>query len=428
MQPPPAPILVLVSLLVAACATGKAVVTDVPPTTTVARAAADAWLVVGRSGEDRLRVMLASTGEERGRLPVGVPSETWDHVLTATPDGSSTVIQNVLVQPGSGGPRRSIRGAWRLPTVGLDVMPVGVAADGNTAALVEDRGPDAPAPATSRCAILKGALDPRPRVVELKGAFDFDAISPDGATLFVVEHLPAPPDGHYQVRAVDVATGALRDGVIVDKRNIDEQMGGWPIDQLRRPSGMVFTLYRGEEHPFIHALDTVGAGAVCIDLPATGSDPAEAARDWGVVASGNGRYVIAANATLGLVVDIDPTNLIARRQTNFQPTAGQAVAVAKYGDPEPGPVGRRVVAAPDGSAVFAAGATGIVRIAMDDLGVTARMLEGERIDALALTPDGSALFALRHADGGIVKLDATSGRIREPVPGGGFDRLVAVVP
>ncbi len=434
MQRPPAPILVLASILVAACATGKAVVTDVPPTTTAAPAAADAWLVVGRAGEDRLRVMLASTGEERGRLPVGVPSDTWDHVLTATPDGSSTVIQTVAVQPGSGDPQRSIRGAWRLPTVGLDAMPVGVAADGTTTALVEDRGPDAPTPATSRFAILKGALDPRPRIVELKGVFDFDAISPVGATLFVVEHLPAPPDGHYQVRAVDVATGALRDGVITDKRNIDEQMGGWAIDQLRRKDSLVLTLYRGAEHPFIHALDTVGAWAVCIDLPAGAGDTADAAvaadtaRDWGLVAIPGGQSVVAANARLGLVVDIDPMNLVARRQTSFQPTAGHGVTLAKYDDPEAAPIGRRVLAAPDGSAVFAAGATGIVRIAMDDLGVTARMLEGESIDAFALTPDGSALFALRHADGRIVKLDVISGRILGPVPGEGFDRLVAVVP
>ena len=65
---------------------------------------------------------------------------------------------------------------------------------------------------------------------------------------------------------------------------------------------------------------------------------------------------------------------------------------------------------------------------MDDLGVTARLLDGDAIDALALAPDGSTLFALRRADGRIVRLDAASGRILAPVPGDGFDRLVAVLP
>jgi hypothetical protein len=134
------------------------------------------------------------------------------------------------------------------------------------------------------------------------------------------------------------------------------------------------------------------------------------------------------NETLGLVVDVDPTNLVARRQATFEPTAGRRVILAKLGTPEAGRVGRRVVATPDGSAVFAAGASGVVRIAMDDLGITARMLPGEVIDALALSPDGKTLFALRHVDGRIVRLDTASSRTLSPVPGEGFDRLVAVMP
>jgi hypothetical protein len=427
MQRTPGPILLL-TVLVAACSSGPAVGSSIPPTTSAAPASADARLVVGRSGEDGLRVILASTGEEIDRVSVGVPSEAWDRVLTATPNGTSTVIQNELVQPASGGGRRTIPGAWRLPTVGLDAMPVGLAADGSTTALVEDRAPDAPGSATTRFAILKGALDPRPRIIELAGAFDFDAISPVGATLFVVEHLAAPPVGHYQVRAVDVANGHLLDGVITDKRNVDEQMGGYAIAQLRRRDGLVLTLYRGAEHPFIHALDTVGGWAVCIDLPAAGHEAIDAARDWGLVATAGGQSVVAVNETLGLVVDVDPTNLVARRQAAFEPTAGRGTILAKVGTPEAGPVGRRVVAAPDGSAVFAAGASGVVRIAMDDLGVTARMLPGEVIDAVALSPDGRTLFALRHVDGRIVRLDTASGQTLAPVPGAGFDRLVAVLP
>ena len=59
-------------------------------------------------------------------------------------------------------------------------------------------------------------------------------------------------------------------------------MGGYPITQLRRPDGMVFTLYRGAEHPFIHALSSIDAWAVCIDLPATDDDDAATALDWGL--------------------------------------------------------------------------------------------------------------------------------------------------
>ena len=44
------------------------------------------------------------------------------------------------------------------------------------------------------------------------------------------------------------------------------------------------------------------------------------------------------------------------------------------------------------------------------------------------TPDGSAIYALLHAGGRIVRLDAASGRVTGEVPGSGYDRLAAVVP
>ena len=64
----------------------------------------------------------------------------------------------------------------------------------------------------------------------------------------------------------------MRETVIVDKRNLSESMGGWPITQARHPNGVVFTLYQGAAHPFIHALNSLEAWAVCIDLPAVLAD------------------------------------------------------------------------------------------------------------------------------------------------------------
>ncbi len=120
----------------------------------------------------------------------------------------------------------------------------------------------------SRFAILSRTFDRKPKIVQLNGSFEYDALSPDGTSLYVVEHLAGPPDGHYQVRAIDTATGTLRDGVVVDKANLNEPMAGYPIAQLRRSNGFVFTLYRGAEHPFIHALSSADGWALCIDLPA----------------------------------------------------------------------------------------------------------------------------------------------------------------
>jgi hypothetical protein len=267
-----------------------------------------------------------------------------------------------------------------------------------------------------------------PRVVELAGSFDYDAISPDGSTLYVVEHLTAEPGGRYQVRAVDVASWTLRDGVIVDKRNLDEAMAGWPVAQLRRDDGLVFTLYRGAEHPFIHALNTVEGFAVCIDLPGTRADDVAVASDWGLAASPDGRSVYAANASLGLVVEVDPSQLTVRRTASVEPAAAAPTRLAKFGHQPSGPVGRRVVVEPDGRTLFAAGAGGIMAIETSSLAGRGRFLAGQAVDALAVTPDGAAIYALLRDGGRIVELDPASGSVVGHVPGDGYDRIVAIVP
>ena len=299
-------------------------------------------------------VTLASTGEELIKLPLGVPDSTWGHLVTVTPKRPNSLIEDLVVQPGFGGPVRSVEGAWQLPTVGLDPMPAGVSADGSTVVLVEDLPDGAAARSVSRFAIVERSLRSEPRIVELPGVFDFDTLSPDGSILYVAEHVPGPLAGRYQVRAVDTATGKMRDAIIVDKRNVDEEMAGWPVDQEARPDGVVLTLYRGAEHPFVHALQSVEAWAVCIDLPTRGMENAEASTDWGVVTTPDGRSSLAVNATLGIVVDIGP-DLTIRRTVDFEPSARRGITLAKFGHIEAGSVGRRVVAAPDGSAVYRRG-------------------------------------------------------------------------
>lgn len=77
--------------------------------------------------------------------------------------------------------------------------------------------------------------------------------------------------------------------------------------------------------------------------------------------------------------------------------------------------------------MFAAGAGGIVRLEADRLTVSGRLLEGTAVDALAMTLDGTTLFALTR-DGRILRLDAATGAVIGQVPGEGYDRLVAIVP
>jgi len=204
-------------------------------------------------------------------------------------------------------------------------------------------------------------------------------------------------------------------------------MAGYPLGQVRRADGSVFTLYRGLDHPFIHALNTREGWALCLDLPDTRASDDAAANDWGIAQSASDGAVYAANASLGLILQIDPVDYAIRRLNQVQPLAGAGIVLAKFGHEDSGPVGRRVVVAPDGGTIYAAGAGGILAVDATNLAARGRFEKGHPVNGLAVTVDGGTLYALL-ADGHIVKLDAATGDRLGVVPGGGYDRLVAVVP
>jgi MYXO-CTERM domain-containing protein len=76
------------------------------------------------------------------------------------------------------------------------------------------------------------------------------------------------------VRAYDLQHGRLLSKPIVDPREPEEKLQGFPVTRVSSEDGRwQYTLYSGEE-PFIHALDTEGRTAVCIDMPASvNNDP-----------------------------------------------------------------------------------------------------------------------------------------------------------
>jgi hypothetical protein len=173
-----------------------------------------------------------------------------------------------------------LRGSYRVPPLTYNGSAGGLSADGGT--LVLSRFSWIYPPRTTGLAILDtrvhlrhpgraGERRPRHAVtrVRLRGSFSFDAISPDGSTIYLIHHLSPVVDGPYRVRALDAKSGELLPGSIVDPSEPDERMTGLPIDRATSPDGRwAYTLYGGKRHePFVHALDTVAGRAVCIDLP-----------------------------------------------------------------------------------------------------------------------------------------------------------------
>ena len=104
-------------------------------------------------------------------------------------------------------------------------------------------------------------------VLHLKGDFSFDAISPDASTLYLIQ-LSSRSFLRYSVRALDIASGRLLRKPVVDPREPDEAMRGVPYARVMSVDGrFAYTLYSGGDEPFVHALDTTGRTAACIDIP-----------------------------------------------------------------------------------------------------------------------------------------------------------------
>jgi hypothetical protein len=154
----------------------------------------------------------------------------------------------------------------------------------------------------SRFVIIDTSASPPAQMIELPGDYDYDAVSPTLDTLYVVSHFSAERPDQYAVRAYDVAAGKLDEGVIVDKSaHAEGPMAGRPVSRATTTDGeWVYTAYRGE-HAFVHALNTVGKFAVCIDLP----EQAAKVTDWKLGLDETARRLNATSPSTGVRVKID---------------------------------------------------------------------------------------------------------------------------
>jgi hypothetical protein len=215
------------------------------------------------AGGDGLPVVGVNAG------PAGVTTEASGARHVALPAGRGrTLVARVRKDGGSVLRSRALRGRFTIPAIALDGTPSGLSADGRTLALIRPR---ARFPQRTTRLALVGGRDLRVRdFMTLRGDFSFDALSPDGRTLYLIEYLSRRDPTRYAVRAYDVRAGRLLRAPIVDPREPDERMRGFPITRETSPDGRwEYTLYDGAgSHPFVHALDTVRGEAACIDLDA----------------------------------------------------------------------------------------------------------------------------------------------------------------
>lgn len=219
-------------------------------------------------------VATAGAGADGGGPTPGM-QDGWDGAraegapvrYVALPARTTTTIAVIRVGDGRVLRWTSIRGGYGVPTVAYDGTTGGLSADRRTLVLSSFD--------TRRFAVLSTRTLRLRNTIVLPGIWSYDALSPDAATLFLVEYLSIGQNPPYRVRAYDVEAGRLIPGAIVDRREGEAEMRGQPATRTTSPDGRwAYTLYaRQNGEPFVHALDTVRREAFCIDLPLRLSQP-----------------------------------------------------------------------------------------------------------------------------------------------------------
>jgi hypothetical protein len=181
---------------------------------------------------------------------------------TANVHGTTTVLAD--------GPHTlRLAGKWGLPRVTMNNDVGGLSADGRTLVLAQDFNATGSLQRESSFLVLGTKPLHVRTTVHLKGDFGFDALSPHGRTIYLIQHVSSEDLFRYRVRAYDLVKGELVKRVIADKRQRDWNMNGYPVARATAANGRwVYTLYSNQNnYPFVHALDTVGRTAVCIGIP-----------------------------------------------------------------------------------------------------------------------------------------------------------------
>ena len=183
--------------------------------------------------------------------------------------GEHTIVSFVRIRGGQVIGWRQLRGYFGVPQVAHDGTTDGITRDGRTLVLATQAGAGTPTGgATTRFALLD-TKTLRLRHLTFPGTWSYDAISPDGSVLYLVEYASFGQSVSYKVRAYETSTRKLLARPIVDREIGERLMRGWAVTRKTTSDGRwAYTLYaRAKHEPFVHALDTVRRQAYCIDIP-----------------------------------------------------------------------------------------------------------------------------------------------------------------
>jgi len=211
------------------------------------------------AGADGLPVLNVDVGASG----VAAPGGTVRYVTVTV--GKQTLVEATRRDGGQIVRMQAWPGTWTIPAVAYDGSAGGLSADRRTLVLIEPR--TSFPRAQTRLLVVNAHNLASATVILLDGDYSFDAVSPNGSRLFLIHYLSVIDPTRYEVRAYDVARRKLVAKPVVDPRDAAGKMRGNPLSRVMSPDGRVaYTLYDGNGHPFVHALDTATSTARCVDL------------------------------------------------------------------------------------------------------------------------------------------------------------------
>jgi hypothetical protein len=256
------------------------------------------------------------------------------------PAGEDTQLLRIDQDGGEVTGSRLIDRDFTIPLVAIDGTPAGLSADGSTLALITPRTDFRQFPRRKTSFLIvdvqeKGRLRAR-EPLTLRGDYSFDALSPGGRTMYLIEYTSRDYND-YAVREYDLVRGRLLDDPVQFSHEVAPgEMRGLPMARATSADGRwAYTLYNGgggrRDDAFIHILDTVDGVSHCIELPTISGREAWNLR-LGLPLGGGALEVMRGNRVLASmdtetyeVTEPPPGSASAARKTDGGGISGVAV-------------------------------------------------------------------------------------------------------
>jgi hypothetical protein len=196
---------------------------------------------------------------------LGIKSHDGKNRFVAVSTGGGTAIARIAVRNAAVRGWATLDGEWGIPQPTFSATRLeGLTRDGKRL-IVGTIGAASP----SQFAVIDTQNLRVSERFALDGRFAYDALSPDGKTLYLTQYVDADNAGRYVVRAYDLEQQRLLPGRVAEKAQRGWVMEGFAVTRATSADGRwAYTLFmRPGGYPFVHALDTVKGAAHCIGLP-----------------------------------------------------------------------------------------------------------------------------------------------------------------